>query len=77
MSEKTKKIIRILALLIFVLPYAFEKSEEDGNKKITVRALLWEDQVGIKDGKLSVNVHFPYGKPNLLDRLSDRKENSV
>lgn len=79
MSERTKKIIKILALLIFFLPYAVEKTGEgrEGDRKITVKALLWESETTVRDGKAENKIRFPYGKPNLLNRLSDRKDDTV
>lgn len=77
MSEKMKKIIRILTLMIFVLPYAVKKTEIGENRTVTVKALLWEDEVEVRDGKWQSHIRFPYGKPNLMNRLSDRKDETV
>lgn len=56
MSERTKKIIRICAGLLFLLPYSL--SVDDG--LITVKALLWEVEIGKKGGIPHLRIRCPH-----------------
>lgn len=60
MSESVKKIIRICAGLIFVLPYGVSREVGDGTRITKIKALLWEFEIGKKNGIPRLAVRCPH-----------------
>ena len=73
MSENVKKIIRICAGLIFVLPYSLSREVGEETRITKIRSLLWELEIGTKNGLPHLAVRSPHLLPMLL-RAADRKE---
>lgn len=66
MSERMQKAVRIAAMLIFVLPYGFSRQiNGDTDDVLTVKAVLWEIEIG-KKGKIP---HFRVRCPVVADHL--------
>lgn len=73
MSENAKKIIRICAGLIFVLPYSLTREVGEETRITKIQSLLWEVEIGRKAGLPHFRIHSPHLLPMLL-RAADRNE---
>lgn len=66
MSEPFKKAVRIAATLLFVLPYSLSRKIGEGDDILTVKAVLWEIEIGKKGGIPHFRVRCPEVIAHLL-----------